>query len=259
MSLDASLLNSYLEETKERVERITSLVLEWESGKSHDARGVLAELHAMKGMAAMSGFMEISDLCHRLEDWLSPLAHNGEELSSAEAQRMLDACDFILLHAQTAAQLEPPPPVPAHLIEKVGSSPKVEAPVVAAPAAAPVAESETISANGVTAQWNGETVEIAVAPIATSDQCFGVISALHQVFDRTAPGIQWRIDLSMVDRSYLLLIGALNAFRENLLSRGGSLKLVHAEDGGYTAYYMRRLNECFDVTFVSSSQKGSPS
>ncbi|MFA6239599.1 MAG: Hpt domain-containing protein [Candidatus Hydrogenedentales bacterium] len=256
MSLDASLLNSYLEETKERVERITSLVLEWESGKSHDARGVLAELHAMKGMAAMSGFMEISDLCHRLEDWLSPLAHNGEELSAPEAQRMLDACDFILLHAQTAAQLEPTPTVPAHLIERVGL--KAEEPILPVPVAA-AAGPESLAANGVTACWNGETVEISVPEIATSDQCFEVISAMHQVFDRTAPGSQWRVDLSAVDRSYLLLIGALNAFRESLLSRGGSLMLIHAEAGGYTTYYMRRLRECFDVTFVTAGEKGCPS
>lgn len=256
MSLDASLLNSYLEETKERIERITSLVLEWESGKAHDARGVLAELHAMKGMAAMSGFKEISDLCHRLEDWLSPLAHSGAPLSSAEAQRMLDACDFVTLHAQTAAQLEPPPPVPAHLTERVSLS----APAAKAPAPEPVtdvAASEALNAHGVTAQWQGAAVEITVPAIASSDHCFEVISALHQVLERTEPGGAWNVDLSCVDRSFLLLIGALNAFRESLQSRGGSLKLIHAERGKHSPYHMRRLRECFDVTFVASSEEGS--
>ncbi|MBX7258644.1 MAG: hypothetical protein K1Y02_19945, partial [Candidatus Hydrogenedentes bacterium] len=90
--------------------------------------------------------------------------------------------------------------------------------------------------------------------ITTSDQCFEVISALHQVMDRTNPEQAWNVDLSAVDRSYLLLIGALNAFKESLQSRGGSLKLTHTENGGHSAYYMRRLRECFDVTFVSAGQ-----
>ncbi len=64
---DADLRKLFLEEARERLERVIDLVAK--IGTDSDAIvGLRRQLHALKGASRMMGFKEISDQCHRAED-----------------------------------------------------------------------------------------------------------------------------------------------------------------------------------------------
>ena len=64
---DADLRELFLEEARERLERVIDLVVRIDSD-SDAIVGLRRQLHALKGASRMMGFTEISDLCHRAED-----------------------------------------------------------------------------------------------------------------------------------------------------------------------------------------------
>src|SRR5512133_1577863 len=89
------LLPRFRETTADRVEKISSALLELERGTAAgDLLQELArELHTLKGEARMMGFVGISTVVHAAEDLLKALAQGspGERL-----QALLEACDAIV-------------------------------------------------------------------------------------------------------------------------------------------------------------------
>ena len=83
MRNDPDLRELFLEEARERLERVMDLVGRVGADDSA-AVGLRRELHALKGASRMMGFTEISKACHRAED----LA----ESDAAESRNALDAC-----------------------------------------------------------------------------------------------------------------------------------------------------------------------
>ena len=87
------LLGKFRETTTERVERISSKLLELERGAGVDARNEVArELHTMKGEAGMMGFAGISLVAHAAEDLLGALPPRG---GGPGLDTLLAACDAI--------------------------------------------------------------------------------------------------------------------------------------------------------------------
>src|SRR5690242_1196399 len=89
------LLPRFRETTADRVEKISSALLELERGTAAAEllQELARELHTLKGEARMMGFVGISTLVHAAEDLLKALApgNPGERL-----QALLEACDAIV-------------------------------------------------------------------------------------------------------------------------------------------------------------------
>ncbi len=102
-------LNDYLEETQERLDRIASDLLEIESGAEIDLAGLKRELDTLKRLSGMTGFSDVENLCHLMGDYLED--RSDHELDE-EMQALLDGCDFISVHvdAVTAGADIPTPP-----------------------------------------------------------------------------------------------------------------------------------------------------
>ncbi len=87
------LLGRFREVTADRVERISSQLLELERGAGADAvQEVARELHTLKGEARMMGFNALSLVVHAAEDLLKALPPRG---SGAGLDALLQACDAI--------------------------------------------------------------------------------------------------------------------------------------------------------------------
>jgi two-component system chemotaxis sensor kinase CheA/two-component system sensor histidine kinase and response regulator WspE len=89
------LLPRFRETTADRVEKISSALLELERGAAKPEVGeeLARELHTLKGEARMMGFVGISSVVHAAEDLLKalPAAAGGDRLDA-----LLKACDAIL-------------------------------------------------------------------------------------------------------------------------------------------------------------------
>jgi two-component system chemotaxis sensor kinase CheA/two-component system sensor histidine kinase and response regulator WspE len=92
------LLPRFREMTGDRVEKISTALLELERGApgapSHDVREELArELHTLKGEARMMGFVGISNLVHAAEDLLKAIPPGARD---DRIEALLKACDAIV-------------------------------------------------------------------------------------------------------------------------------------------------------------------
>jgi two-component system chemotaxis sensor kinase CheA/two-component system sensor histidine kinase and response regulator WspE len=89
------LLPRFREMTTDRVEKISSALLELEKGAGgKELQEELArELHTLKGEARMMGFVGISSLVHAAEDVLKA---GGASPAKATLQALLEACDAIV-------------------------------------------------------------------------------------------------------------------------------------------------------------------
>src|SRR5512144_2155302 len=89
------LLPRFRETTADRVEKISTALLELErgSGTADTVEELARELHTLKGEARMMGFVGISTVVHAAEDLLKVLAPEspGDRLDA-----LLRACDGIL-------------------------------------------------------------------------------------------------------------------------------------------------------------------
>ncbi len=100
------LLPRFREMTADRVEKISSALLQLERGTaSGEQREELArELHTLKGEARMMGFAAISSVIHAAEDLLKGC---GAMPSREQAQALLETCDAVLAMLDQPAELGP--------------------------------------------------------------------------------------------------------------------------------------------------------
>lgn len=134
------LLPRFRETTADRVEKISSALLQLERGTaSGEQREELArELHTLKGEARMMGFAAISSVIHAAEDLLKGC---GALPSRDQAQALLETCDAVLAMLDQPAELGPASQglvTRLHGLIGAGPAPGTEAvPATSFPAAAP--------------------------------------------------------------------------------------------------------------------------
>ena len=95
-----------------RLERINRALMELESGANLEAgRGVLRELHGLKGEARMMGFDDINALVHEMEELVRCTEPHRYTLTPASADALLLAADAVLLLSGALPSADPPPEV----------------------------------------------------------------------------------------------------------------------------------------------------
>ncbi len=100
MSAREKLLKQFRELVAVRMERINRNIMELETGSSVESgRGVLRELHGLKGEARMMGFDDINSLVHEMEELVRASERTGRSLSSGSTDVLLLASDAVMLLA----------------------------------------------------------------------------------------------------------------------------------------------------------------
>ncbi|MFP2958879.1 response regulator [Myxococcus sp. 1LA] len=112
MNPSERLLRQFRDLVTVRLERITRSLMELESGASAEAgRGVLRELHGLKGEARMMGFDDINVLVHEMEELVRCTEPLRYALSPASTDALLTTADAVLVFSGTQTAEEPPPAV----------------------------------------------------------------------------------------------------------------------------------------------------
>nr|WP_286202660.1 response regulator [Comamonas sp. JC664] len=95
-----------------RLERITRSLMELETGASAEAgRGVLRELHGLKGEARMMGFDDVNVLVHQMEELVRCTEPLRYALSPTSTDALLTTADAVLVFSGTQPAEAPPPAV----------------------------------------------------------------------------------------------------------------------------------------------------
>lgn len=106
------LLKQFRDLVTVRLERINRALMELEAGANPEAgRGVLRELHGLKGEARMMGFDDINALVHEMEELVRCTEPQRYSLSPASADALLLAADAVLLLSGALPSADPPPRV----------------------------------------------------------------------------------------------------------------------------------------------------
>ena len=112
MNPSERLLRQFRDLVTVRVERITRSLMELEAGASAEAgRGVLRELHGLKGEARMMGFDDVNVLVHEMEELVRCTEPLRYVLSPASTDALLTTADAVLVFSGTQRAAEPPPAV----------------------------------------------------------------------------------------------------------------------------------------------------
>ncbi|AEI68622.1 response regulator [Corallococcus macrosporus] len=112
MNPSERLLRQFRDLVTVRLERITRSLMELEAGASAEAgRGVLRELHGLKGEARMMGFDDINVLVHEMEELVRCTEPLRYALSPASTDALLTTADAVLVFSGTQTAEEPPPAV----------------------------------------------------------------------------------------------------------------------------------------------------
>ena len=111
-----TVINNYLEETQERLDRIAADLLEIEAGVMIDQVGLKRELHTLKGLSGMVGFHDVEHLCHLMESFME--SRSDSEVSG-DVQALFDGCDFISVHVDAVIAGEAPPVPPKSILERL--------------------------------------------------------------------------------------------------------------------------------------------
>jgi two-component system sensor histidine kinase and response regulator WspE len=106
------LLKQFRDLVTVRLERINRALMELEAGANAEAgRGVLRELHGLKGEARMMGFDDINALVHEMEELVRATEPHRYTLTPASADALLLAADAVLLLSGALPSADPPPRV----------------------------------------------------------------------------------------------------------------------------------------------------
>ncbi|MBZ4418903.1 response regulator [Myxococcus sp. RHSTA-1-4] len=106
------LLKQFRDLVTVRLERINRSLMELESGANAEAgRGVLRELHGLKGEARMMGFDDINALVHEMEELVRATEPHRYTLTPASADALLLAADAVLLLSGALPSADSPPRV----------------------------------------------------------------------------------------------------------------------------------------------------
>lgn len=125
------LLKQFRDLVTVRLERINRSLMELEAGANAEAgRGVLRELHGLKGEARMMGFDDINALVHEMEELVRCTEPQRYSLSPPSADALLLAADAVLVLSGALPSADPPPRVDT-LVESLQACIRAEADRVA--------------------------------------------------------------------------------------------------------------------------------
>ncbi len=121
------LLPRFREMTADRVEKVTSVLLQLERGaaSSEQQEELARELHTLKGEARMMGFAAISAVVHATEDLLKGC---GATPSRDQAQALLETCDAVLAMLDQPAEVGPASEALVARLNGLAGAPALRAP-----------------------------------------------------------------------------------------------------------------------------------
>ena len=119
LPIGEDLLADFHDKTRQHVERCMRLFLEIEMGDTDSMVLVKRELHTLKGLSAMFGFQDLSELCHRMEDYLG----NSHDCVQDRFGVLLEACDFVAEYAEALGLGVEPPAVPETILSQLTDVP----------------------------------------------------------------------------------------------------------------------------------------
>jgi two-component system chemotaxis sensor kinase CheA len=108
-ALESELIRGFVGEAAEICERVAREILELERDKREvkDPQGrydiVARGLHTLKGSAGSIGLKDLSQLAHRMEDWVLPLRREGLEVPREVADALLQGLDLFMVRARAHA------------------------------------------------------------------------------------------------------------------------------------------------------------
>ncbi|QSQ24443.1 response regulator [Pyxidicoccus parkwayensis] len=106
------LLKQFRDLVTVRLERINRGLMELEAGANAEAgRGMLRELHGLKGEARMMGFDDINALVHEMEELVRCTEPQRYSLSQPSTDALLLAADAVLVLSGALPSADPPPRV----------------------------------------------------------------------------------------------------------------------------------------------------
>ena len=108
--VDRELLRDYVAECVQRVDRIERGLLAIEAGDDELESGLLSELKILQTISASTGFSKIADLVRQMEEHLA--STDGLHGPPLEIETLLNACDYMLVHANAISEGIATPPVP---------------------------------------------------------------------------------------------------------------------------------------------------
>ena len=240
---ETDIRNAFVDESRERIERMSQNALKLETGRVECLAIVLAEVHGFKGTAAVAGLGELSDTCHRLEDVLNALRSDDSvfadqsELNELMAQTVLDFCDFATAYCDALASDSQPPLPPAFLSGD-------DRPMMVAKLKPFQTE------HGIQGKMDGDSVSIVVPRGATVAELQEALSNFQQYIAATPRGITWNIDLSDVEVIDLSFAGELYVLQENLRDRHGVLNLNGVRRAACTPSLLERMQRRFRITII---------
>lgn len=111
--VDESIFQAFLEQQYSVLNEIDEHIICFEKDKNEESLTALKRiLHTMKGEAGVVGADDISEVCHKLEDYLNT---DGDSL---QADTLFEAKDWLTTKLNAFTQNKPPPPTSA-IIEKL--------------------------------------------------------------------------------------------------------------------------------------------
>lgn len=108
--IDQQFLSDYVAECVPRVDRVERGLLAIEAGDDELESGLLTELEFLQKISDSTGFSEIANLVRRMQEHLA--STDGFHGPPIAIETLLNACDYLLVHANAVSEGAAPPPVP---------------------------------------------------------------------------------------------------------------------------------------------------
>jgi HPt (histidine-containing phosphotransfer) domain-containing protein len=237
---DNDLRKSFLQESRDRIERMSQCALHIETGSEESLASVLADVHGLKGTSAVAGLADLSNACHNFETVVNALRHDnsvftgGAELNELLAQSVLDFCDYCTeyCNALSAGALLPVPP--SFLMGEDS-----------APRAAQVPPFRT--EHGISGDFDGKSVSISMPSGTTAAEFQEAIAKFQKYISATPRGIVWNVDVSSLSFIDLQMAGELYLLQEMLRERHGVMNLLGLRGNACDPVLLDRMKRRFRI------------
>lgn len=241
---DNDLRHSFLQESRDRIERITQCALYIESGSEESLDSVLADVHGLKGTSAVAGFADLANACHIFETVVNALRHNnsvfasGAELNELLAQTVLDFCDYCTEYCNAYSAGVAPPAPPAFLMGET-SEPHI--------AQIPPFRTE----HGIAGGFDGNSVSISIPSETTAAEFQSAVANFRKYILSTPRGIVWKVDISALAFIDLQMAGELYLLQEMLRERHAVMNLVGLRASACDFVLLERMKRRFRIDSIT--------
>ncbi len=241
---DNDLRRSFLQESRDRIERMAQCALHIETGGEKSLDSVLADVHGLKGTSAVAGFADLSNACHNFETVVNALRHDdsvftsGAELNELLAQSVLDFCDYCTEYCNALSAGALPPVPPGFLMGED-----------AMPRAAQVAPFRT--EHGIAGDFDGKSVSISMPSGTTAAEFQAAVANFQKYISSTPRGIVWNVNISALEIIDLPMAGELYLLQEMLRERHGVMNLVGLRTSACDPVLFDRMKRRFRIASIN--------